>query len=404
MRDKNIFAILFIALLISVQAQVPFVYTEENTGKECKKPQLPEPSNLKKVDKLPNPFEWSDGSGKITSLEEWKCRRAEIKAEIEKYEIGTKPETAKVEATYNGGVLKVVVSDNGQSATLSSNLKVPSGSGPFPIIIGMNSPTGSLDSSIFSDFIQVPFLHDQVAKYSMNGQKDTSATFYKMYPDLKNNGDYSAWAWGVSRLIDGLEQVIDQINGDLSKIVVTGCSYAGKMALFSGAFDERIALTIAQESGGGGINSWRVADTIGNVEKIANTNYSWFMQYLKNNFNGKANMLPYDHHELIGMIAPRAFLALGNPDYEWLGDPAGYVSVMAAHEIWKAMGVDDRFGFDFAAGHMHCSAAKSQSDAVKAYVDKFIRGKDGKQSLDGHPGNIDASSWYSDWAGYKLDS
>jgi hypothetical protein len=404
MRDKNIFAILFIALLISVQAQVPFVYTEENTGKECKKPQLPEPSNLKKVDKLPNPFEWSDGSGKIKSLEEWKCRRAEIKAEIEKYEIGTKPETAKVEATYNGGVLKVVISDNGQSATLSSNLKVPSGSGPFPIIIGMNSPTGSLDSSLFSDFIQVPFLHDQVAKYSMNGQKDTSATFYKMYPDLKNNGDYSAWAWGVSRLIDGLEQVIDKINGDLSKIVVTGCSYAGKMALFSGAFDERIALTIAQESGGGGINSWRVADTIGNVEKIANTNYSWFMQYLKNNFNGKANMLPYDHHELIGMIAPRAFLAFGNPDYEWLGDPAGYVSVMAAHEIWKAMGVGDRFGFDFAAGHMHCSAAKSQSDAVKAYVDKFIRGKDGKQSLDGHPGNIDASSWYSDWAGYKLDS
>jgi hypothetical protein len=404
MRDKNIFAILFIALLISVQAQVPFVYTEENTGKECKKPQLPEPSNLKKVDKLPNPFEWSDGSGKIKSLEEWKCRRAEIKAEIEKYEIGTKPETAKVEATYNGGVLKVVVSDNGQSATLSSNLKVPSGSGPFPIIIGMNSPTGSLDSSLFSDFIQVPFLHDQVAKYSMNGQKDTSATFYKMYPDLKNNGDYSAWAWGVSRLIDGLEQVIDKINGDLSKIVVTGCSYAGKMALFSGAFDERIALTIAQESGGGGINSWRVADTIGNVEKIANTNYSWFMQYLKNNFNGKANMLPYDHHELIGMIAPRAFLAFGNPDYEWLGDPAGYVSVMAAHEIWKAMGVGDRFGFDFAAGHMHCSAAKSQTDAVKAYVDKFIRGKDGKQSLDGHPGNIDASSWYSDWAGYKLDS
>ena len=86
MRDKNIFAILFIALLISVQAQVPFVYTEENTGKECKKPPLPEPSNLKKVDKLPNPFEWSDGSGKIKSLEEWKCRRAEIKAEIEKYE------------------------------------------------------------------------------------------------------------------------------------------------------------------------------------------------------------------------------------------------------------------------------------------------------------------------------
>ena len=214
MRNKSIIAILFIILLISIHAQIPLSYTEENTGKECKKPELPQPSQLKKVDKLPNPFEWSDGSGKVSKLEEWECRRAEIKAEIEKYEIGTKPETAKVEAIYSGGVLKVFITDNGQSATLTSNLKVPSGTGPFPIIIGMNSGSGSLDAGLFSDLFQVPFFHDQVAKYSMNGQKDTSATFYKMYPELRNNGDYSAWAWGVSRLIDGLEQVIDQINGD----------------------------------------------------------------------------------------------------------------------------------------------------------------------------------------------
>ena len=108
----------------------------------------------------------------------------------------------------------------------------------------------------------------------MTGIKDTSAPFYQMYPNLNDNGDYSAWSWGVSRLIDGIEQINDSIKGDLSKIVITGCSYAGKMALFSGAFDERIALTIVQESGGGGINSWRVADTLGNVEKIENTNYS----------------------------------------------------------------------------------------------------------------------------------
>ena len=178
----------------------------------------------------------------------------------------------------------------------------------------------------------------------MTGIKDTSAPFYQMYPNLTDNGDYCAWSWGVSRLIDGIEQINDSINGDLSKIVITGCSYA-----VSGAFYERIALTIVQESGGGGINSWRVADTLGNVEKIENTNYSWFMQYLKHN-NGKTNLLPYDHLELIGLIAPRAFLALGNLDFECLGDPAGYISVMAAYEIWKAMGIEDRFGFNFDSG------------------------------------------------------
>ena len=68
------------------------------------------------------------------------------------------------------------------------------------------------------------------------------------------------------------------------------------------------------------------------------------------------------------------------------------------------MGVDDRFGYDFAAGHQHSQAANSQKEAVKAYVDKFIRNKDGKQVLSAHPGNIDARSQFSDWAGYKISS
>ena len=31
------------------------------------------------------------------------------------------------------------------------------------------------------------------------------------------------------------------------------------MALFGGALDERVALTVVEESGGGGINSWRMS-------------------------------------------------------------------------------------------------------------------------------------------------
>ena len=220
MRDKTKISILFICLIVSLNAEIPLSYPVENTGKDCNKPDLPEPNLLKKVNNLPNPFEWTDGSGTISSLDDWKCRRNEIKAEIEKYEIGIKPDTAKVEASYEGGSLKVIITDNGQSLTLTSSINVPSGNGPFPIIIGMNSGTGSLDKSLFSDFIQVPFLHDQVAKYSMSGVKDTNVGFYKIYPNLRNNGDYSAWAWGVSRLIDGLEQIQDKINGDLSRIVV----------------------------------------------------------------------------------------------------------------------------------------------------------------------------------------
>ncbi len=85
----------------------------------------------------------------------------------------------------------------------------------------------------------------------MTGAKDLNAPFYKMYNNQTATGDYAAWSWWVSRLIDGLQIIAKSQNLDMGRIAVTGCSYAGKMALFSGALDERITLTIAQESGGG---------------------------------------------------------------------------------------------------------------------------------------------------------
>jgi hypothetical protein len=84
------------------------------------------------------------------------------------------------------------------------------------------------------------------------------------------------------------------------------------MALFGGAFDERVALTVAQESGGGGITSWRTskdftARTGTSIEKIDNTNYAWFLSSMK---SLDPASLPHDHHELIAMIAPRAIIRI----------------------------------------------------------------------------------------------
>lgn len=388
----------FLCSAVFCGAQIPLNFDVENRGSDLNVTA----GSTKTNKKLPNPFEFHDGS-KVTTFDDWSKRRNEIKADIEKYEIGEKPIPSDVTAKYEGGTLTVTVKEGGNTATITSKFNMPSGTGPFPIIIGMNSGTGSLSSSLFSGFAQVPFSHDQVAKYSMNGQKDTNVGFYKFYGDKKQNGDYSAWSWGVSRLIDGLAQIADQYNLDMSRIAVTGCSYAGKMALFAGAFDERVTLTIAQESGGGGINSWRTSADFAargtNIEKIDNTNYSWFMQSLQRQ---DPYSLPHDHHELIAMIAPRAVLALGNPGYEWLGDESGYKSVMAATEVWKSMGIEDRIGFDFTGNHEHCQAASNQNTSVTAFVDKFMRGKDVSTDIHVKPSNgkgfqIDNYGDWIDW-------
>ncbi|MFA0964974.1 T9SS type A sorting domain-containing protein [Roseivirga sp. BDSF3-8] len=380
---------------------VPLVYNQENTGATCPSPVLPSFSALPSVPLLPDPFAWSDGSGRSTSFSDWRCRRAEIKAEIENYEIGPKPDRPQnITASYSGGTLAVNVTENGHTLTLTSQVVLPSGSGPFPAVIGMGGSSGSLPSAIFSsrNIARITFNYGQVTAHT---QERGSEPINQLHPELEYMGSYSAWSWGVSRIIDGLELVQAQLPIDLDHIGVTGCSFAGKMALFAGAFDERIALTIAQEPGGGGAAAWRVSETLGEVETLGATNRSWFMESMFQFAGSNVSKLPHDHHELMAMVAPRALLVLGNPDYEWLAEESGYVSARAAHEVWKAFGVGDRFGFSIVGGHGHCQLPASQYPEVEAFVDKFLLGNTSvTTNVTKHPfANVDHAGWYDWWGG-----
>ncbi|WP_324671578.1 T9SS type A sorting domain-containing protein [Hymenobacter sp. GOD-10R] len=360
----------------------PLVYTVENTGGSCAAPPLPSFDQLPAIQPLTDPFMWSDGRGRSTQFSDWECRRNEIKAEIENYEIGrrpTRPET--ITASYApgtgtaNGTLTVNVTVNGKTLTLTSQVSLPTGPGPFAAIIGMNSLSGSVPAAVFTsrNIARIQYNHNNVTTY---GAPTLNDPYFQLYPDqnLENSGQYAAWSWGVSRLIDGLELVQASLPIDLKHIGVTGCSYAGKMALFSGAMDERIALTIAQESGGGGAPAWRVSETLGAVEKLGATDYKWFKDDMKRFSDANVAKLPEDHHELMAMIAPRALLVTANTDFEWLANPSAYVSARAAHEVWKTFGIGDRFGFYIDGGHNHCAVPATQQPAMEAFVDKFLLG------------------------------
>lgn len=382
----------------SFSQDVPLVYDVENTGARFPQPVLPAFEDLPIVRPLTDPFEWSDRSGRSTEFADWSHRRAEIKAEIEHYGIGEKPPRPEdMTATFADGLLTVNMTVGGQTLTLTSKIVLPTGDGPFPAVIGIGRGSGSLPSDIFSSrqVAQIPFNFGQVMSHT---QTRGSEPINRLYPDLVHIGAYSAWSWGVSRLIDGLEMVRDDLPIDLHRIAVTGCSFAGKMALFAGAFDERIALTIAQESGGGGAAAWRVSETLGNVETLGNTSGAWFRQDMFR-FANRVAKLPYDHHELMAMVAPRALLVLGNPDYEWLADESGYISCRAAHEVWKTFGVGNRFGFSIVGGHQHCRLPESQQPEVEAFVDKFLLDdQHADTDVTKHPfEEVKFEHWYDGW-------
>jgi len=406
-------------------AFTPLVYSAENTGANFPAPSFPSFAQLPIVRPLPDPFEFMNGS-RQPWFSSWERRRSEILAAVEKYEIGPKPDCHDCTITANyvppasgstNGSLTVNVTRNGKTLTLTSGIYIPQGmgNGPFPALIPMEigsfsfsfggppvvidfpPPTppdyASLPPAVFQGLpiATVGYVSTQVTQYAFSSPSDhTTDPFYQLYPEYcegictgtSNQGEYAAWSWGVSRLIDGMEiathQSVNPLPIDMNHLAVSGCSFAGKMALYAGALDERIALTIAQENGGGGSPSWRFSHDIeaqGTVEDVDDTNYDWFAQTLLQFAGDNVYKLPFDQHELMALVAPRALLQTGNASQYWLSNGSSYVSSRATQQIYNALGIGDRFGFFIDGSHAHCATNPIENAPITAFVDKFMLGQ-----------------------------
>ncbi|MBR4783702.1 MAG: hypothetical protein IK012_00395 [Fibrobacter sp.] len=351
----------------------------EDHRSECQIGNIPTSVNNAK---LPDPFMGLDGK-RISSKADWKCRREEIGAMYEKIMFGTKPRNPeKVEGSYSGGKLTIKVTDKGKSGSFSVKISnAGTKDNPKPALIGfgggMMGGCGSLGNATNGlDIAMITFNPDDVAPESGGGM------FFQLYNG--GQGTIIAWAWGVSRIIDALENT-PEAGIDVKHLAMTGCSRWGKGTLAVGAFDERIALTIPQESGSGGASLWRVGAQV-NKQKgkqfvqglnSAATEGKWMISSFKN-YDGKENTLPFDQHMLVAMVAPRALLVIDNAGQEWLGEvPSNYCG-QASKEVFDALGVSENYTYTQEGGHGHCQLPNGQFDEVKDFINKFLLGKDAK--------------------------
>jgi len=142
-----------------------------------------------------------------------------------------------------------------------------------------------------------------------------------------------AWAWALSRGLD-LAERIPEI--DTAKSVATGCSRLGKTALIATVRDERFAVCVPNQTGGGGV-------------PLAKRNYGenistemtmfphWYCKaYGKYVDNEQA--MKFDQHLLVAAVAPRRILVQGFNN-GWFDAKGEFLSCRAASPVWEFLGL-----------------------------------------------------------------
>ncbi len=349
-----------------------------------RKGKYPDPYDLPEEIHLPDPFTFMNGES-VATQSDWVKRREEILDLVQYYEYGYMPGAPQqVSATVDSHTVTVTVRDQGKTSHFDAMLTLPeNGNGPFPVIVSIDFRAWP-GNPIYTEAGYAVLSIDYRSVASDN--YDHQGAFYSLYPydvaSQTDRGTLLAWAWGASRGVDALEYLNDhheklQRTFDLDKLIVTGFSRCGKAALCAGLFDERFKIVNPGASGCGGAAVYRYesfGNTPGREAPYGNV-YDWgtspgcevlgdkirhqghnsnemLPRFLdqertyKTRYHGYGQRLPYDHHELLATIAPRAVLITSAVDDYPNGVEGDCISVEAARPVFTFLGVGHKIGFN----------------------------------------------------------
>jgi hypothetical protein len=330
---------------------------------------LPALSDLPRQRGLPDILAFLDG-GPVRTAGDWPSKRAELADLVQHYEYGYLPapvpvdasvrftDTAALDGTATLTELDLRIGD--APSLVRVLLAVPNaGTAPFPTFVGPNFDGNH--TILDDDRIAVP---DLLPDYSNGARGEFAgkwplaqivaagyavATFYGGDLDLDDKdmrdagirpyvdslpaegdappGSIAVWAWGLQRVVDVLTKDERLDNG---RFIAVGHSRFGKVALLA-ATDERLAAVIPHQAGAGGTSPARSSnDGAEPLSHLAASFPHWFTPSFVT-AAADPTRLPYDHHAMLALMAPRPVL-LSNATEDLWADAAGQLELRRAAE------------------------------------------------------------------------
>lgn len=369
---------LLLAVLLATEATVADSQGHENRQSSPCADSTTGPFEPVNYSGLPDPFTFYNGAD-VTTLDDFECRQAEISAIFQQFELGPSPSPPDyLLAVYNTGKTSITINlfANGENAQFSASVQWPTtipSNGRVPAIIAIGGSSIPIPDGI----ALVTFDNNAFAQ-------DNSATsrgvglFYNIFGANHSAGALTAWAWGASRIVDAIEQLVEDsgMTLDPARLGVTGCSRDGKGAFVSGALEPHLALTIPQESGSGGAACRRISAYDLSVGLDAQTAGEIVQEnvWLSPNFNTystSVTSMPEDHHLLAALVAPRGLFVIEN-DIEWLGPNSTTGCMEAGLLVYAVYGVPTSMGFSLVGNHIHCALPGAQKGDLDAYINYFL--------------------------------